>query len=159
MRFYGAKYNNIELGIRLVQYCCTLLHKTSYWSRSSAVIVYYRSVHDIINQYMILSISTWYYRSVHDIIDQYIILSISARHYRSVHDIIDQYMILSISTRYYRSVHDIINLLLRTNISSYVTILIIVILLASTINYEQFKQWRSTIPSILTKRTIISHFK
>ena len=41
MRFYGAEYNNIELGIRLVQYCCTLLHKTSYWSRSSAVIVYY----------------------------------------------------------------------------------------------------------------------
>jgi hypothetical protein len=39
MRFYGAEYNNIELGIRLVQYCCTLLHKTSYWSRSSAVIV------------------------------------------------------------------------------------------------------------------------
>jgi hypothetical protein len=31
MRFYGAEYNNIELGIRLVQYCCTLLHKTSYW--------------------------------------------------------------------------------------------------------------------------------
>jgi nucleosome binding factor SPN SPT16 subunit len=28
MRFYGAEYNNIELGIRLVQYCCTLLHKT-----------------------------------------------------------------------------------------------------------------------------------
>jgi hypothetical protein len=24
-----------------VQYCCTLLHKTSYWSRSSAVIVYW----------------------------------------------------------------------------------------------------------------------
>ena len=24
---------------RLVQYCCTLLHETSYWSRSSAVIV------------------------------------------------------------------------------------------------------------------------
>ena len=28
MRFYGAEYNNIEL--RLVQYCCTLFHKTSY---------------------------------------------------------------------------------------------------------------------------------
>jgi hypothetical protein len=24
--------------LRLVQYCCTLLHRTSYWSRSSAVI-------------------------------------------------------------------------------------------------------------------------
>ena len=32
MRFYGAEYNNIELGER-VQYCCTLLHKTrSSWS-------------------------------------------------------------------------------------------------------------------------------
>ena len=41
MRFNGAEYNNIELGIHLVQYCCTLLHKTSYWSRSSAVIEYY----------------------------------------------------------------------------------------------------------------------
>jgi glutamine amidotransferase-like uncharacterized protein len=28
MRVYGAEYNNIEL--RLVQYCCTRLHKTSY---------------------------------------------------------------------------------------------------------------------------------
>jgi hypothetical protein len=28
MRFYGAEYNNIERGE--VQYCCTLLHKTSY---------------------------------------------------------------------------------------------------------------------------------
>jgi hypothetical protein len=33
MRFYGAEYNNIE------QYCCTLLHKASYWSSSSVVIV------------------------------------------------------------------------------------------------------------------------
>jgi hypothetical protein len=28
MRFFGAEYNNIELGIRLAQYCCTLPHKT-----------------------------------------------------------------------------------------------------------------------------------
>ena len=35
-------FNSFELCytyIRLVQYCCTLLHKISYWSRSSAVIV------------------------------------------------------------------------------------------------------------------------
>jgi hypothetical protein len=30
MRFYGAEYNNIERGECRVQYCCTLLHKTSY---------------------------------------------------------------------------------------------------------------------------------
>jgi hypothetical protein len=32
MRFYGAEYNNIERGGGecRVQYCCTLLHKTSY---------------------------------------------------------------------------------------------------------------------------------
>jgi hypothetical protein len=47
---------------------------------------------------------------LHDIIDQYMILSISTRYYRSVHDIIDQYMIVSISTRYYRSVHDMIKI-------------------------------------------------
>jgi hypothetical protein len=42
MRFYGAEYNNkYWTRLRLVQYCCTLLHKSSYWSRSSAVIVYY----------------------------------------------------------------------------------------------------------------------
>ena len=58
MRFYGAEYNNIERGDERdqyevlwsrvqqywtrrsrVQYCCTLLHKTSYWSSSSVVIV------------------------------------------------------------------------------------------------------------------------
>ena len=39
MRFYGAEYNNIERGECRVQYCCTLLHKTSYWSSSSVVIV------------------------------------------------------------------------------------------------------------------------
>ena len=42
MRFNGAEYNNkYWTRLRLVQYCCTLLHKSSYWSRSSAVIVYY----------------------------------------------------------------------------------------------------------------------
>jgi hypothetical protein len=52
MRFYGAEYNNIErdevLWSRVqqywtrrsrVQYYCILLHKTSYWSSSSVVIV------------------------------------------------------------------------------------------------------------------------
>ena len=39
MRFYGAEYNNIERGECRFQYCCTLLHKTSYWSSSSVVIV------------------------------------------------------------------------------------------------------------------------
>ena len=39
MRFYGAEYNNIEWGECRVQYCCTLLHETSYWSSSSVVIV------------------------------------------------------------------------------------------------------------------------
>jgi hypothetical protein len=44
MRFYGAEYNNIERGENWtrrnrVQYCCTLLHKTSYWSSASVVIV------------------------------------------------------------------------------------------------------------------------
>jgi hypothetical protein len=37
MRFYGAEYNNIERGECRVQYCCTLLHKTSYWSSSRAI--------------------------------------------------------------------------------------------------------------------------
>jgi hypothetical protein len=39
MRFYGAEYNNIERGECRVQYCCALLHTTSYWSSSSVVIV------------------------------------------------------------------------------------------------------------------------
>ena len=36
----------------LVQYYCTLLHKTSYWSRSSAVIVYY---YIVINIFLLIS--------------------------------------------------------------------------------------------------------
>ena len=30
MRFNGAEYNNIERGECQVQYCCALLHTTSY---------------------------------------------------------------------------------------------------------------------------------
>jgi hypothetical protein len=38
---WGFMEQSTTIWLRLVQYCCTLLHKTSYWSCSSAVIVYY----------------------------------------------------------------------------------------------------------------------
>jgi hypothetical protein len=49
MRFYGAEYNNIELGIRLVQYCCTLLHKTSYCQPPSGISCLYWSTNTTVN--------------------------------------------------------------------------------------------------------------